>query len=210
MYAIESSRARSSSSAAHFPYSGESEATSHHVPNNDHLSRLDFYSSPGSSREINPSIGRFTNPTPDGRYESTGSTSFDRSLYRAPPPPIHVGTELHYSVTPEEFSSATLPPIRRGEISSENVSHIGNLRTENRSEPNSALSVPSPILSGDSDPWSPAYRNNTVQSPRQRKPRREKPRIALAPDQPPTTQGKPRARVYVACVQWYVLLYYPA
>ncbi|KAG6844662.1 hypothetical protein H0H87_005030 [Tephrocybe sp. NHM501043] len=34
-----------------------------------------------------------------------------------------------------------------------------------------------------------------------RKSRREKPRIDLAPDQPPTTQGKPRARVYVACVQ---------
>lgn len=32
--------------------------------------------------------------------------------------------------------------------------------------------------------------------------RREKPRIALAPDQPLTTQGKPRARVYLACVQW--------
>ncbi|KAH8825215.1 hypothetical protein DL96DRAFT_1612328 [Flagelloscypha sp. PMI_526] len=34
-----------------------------------------------------------------------------------------------------------------------------------------------------------------------RKPRREKPRIELAADQPPTTQGKPRARVYVACAQ---------
>ncbi|KAG5639438.1 hypothetical protein H0H81_002309 [Sphagnurus paluster] len=34
-----------------------------------------------------------------------------------------------------------------------------------------------------------------------RKGRREKPRIELAPDQPPTTQGKPRARVYVACLQ---------
>lgn len=32
--------------------------------------------------------------------------------------------------------------------------------------------------------------------------RREKPRIALSPDQPLTTQGRPRARVYVACVQW--------
>ncbi|KAI6030940.1 hypothetical protein F5J12DRAFT_804084 [Pisolithus orientalis] len=31
--------------------------------------------------------------------------------------------------------------------------------------------------------------------------RRMKPRIGLAPDQPLTTQGKPRARVYVACVQ---------
>ena len=32
--------------------------------------------------------------------------------------------------------------------------------------------------------------------------RREKPRLELAPDQPLTTQGKPRTRVYVACVQW--------
>ncbi|KAG6897754.1 hypothetical protein C0992_011423 [Termitomyces sp. T32_za158] len=39
-------------------------------------------------------------------------------------------------------------------------------------------------------------------APPKRKPRREKPHIELAPDQPPTTQGKPRARVYVACVQW--------
>jgi hypothetical protein len=35
-----------------------------------------------------------------------------------------------------------------------------------------------------------------------RKARREKPRIELAPDQPPTTQGRPRARVFVACLQW--------
>lgn len=32
--------------------------------------------------------------------------------------------------------------------------------------------------------------------------RREKPRLELAADQPLTTQGKPRTRVYVACVQW--------
>lgn len=37
-----------------------------------------------------------------------------------------------------------------------------------------------------------------------RKARRPKPRIDLAPDQPPTTQGKARARVYVACLQWYI------
>ncbi|KAH6912789.1 hypothetical protein BKA70DRAFT_1097562 [Coprinopsis sp. MPI-PUGE-AT-0042] len=37
--------------------------------------------------------------------------------------------------------------------------------------------------------------------PKTKKHRREKPRIELAPDQPPTTQGKPRSRVYVACVQ---------
>ena len=32
--------------------------------------------------------------------------------------------------------------------------------------------------------------------------RRDKPRLELAPDQPLTTQGKQRTRVYVACVQW--------
>lgn len=34
-----------------------------------------------------------------------------------------------------------------------------------------------------------------------RKPRRDKPRIDLAPDQPPTSQGRRRARVFVACLQ---------
>lgn len=33
---------------------------------------------------------------------------------------------------------------------------------------------------------------------------RERVRIELAPDQPPTTQGKQRERVYVACLQWCV------
>lgn len=36
-----------------------------------------------------------------------------------------------------------------------------------------------------------------------RKSRKDKPRIDLAPDQPPTTHGRPRARVFVACFQWY-------
>lgn len=56
--------------------------------------------------------------------------------------------------------------------------------------PSSAVST-SPVNSGNSDPWPPKPKK-----------RREKPRIELAPDQPPTTQGKQRARVYVACVQW--------
>jgi hypothetical protein len=65
---------------------------------------------------------------------------------------------------------------------------------DNRAGPLSA----SVDLSPDSEAWSPAQS-------RPRKSRREKPRIELAPDQPPTTQGKPRARVYVACLQWFVL-----
>ncbi|KAF8842166.1 hypothetical protein BDN67DRAFT_899803 [Paxillus ammoniavirescens] len=46
---------------------------------------------------------------------------------------------------------------------------------------------------------SPGTAEDTASRPK--KPRREKPRIDLAPNQPLTTQGKPRARVYVACLQ---------
>ncbi|KAJ6525304.1 hypothetical protein DFH09DRAFT_936753 [Mycena vulgaris] len=60
---------------------------------------------------------------------------------------------------------------------------------------NQPVSATSLDLSPDSEAWSPS------QQSRPRKSRREKPRIQLAPDQPPTTQGKPRARVYVACIQ---------
>ncbi|KAF9049535.1 hypothetical protein BDZ89DRAFT_1154415 [Hymenopellis radicata] len=56
--------------------------------------------------------------------------------------------------------------------------------------------------SGDSDNWTtPVPEIPTEPSKPARKSRRTKEKIALAPDQPPTTQGKPRARVYVACVQ---------
>ncbi|KAF8172009.1 hypothetical protein K438DRAFT_1729122 [Mycena galopus ATCC 62051] len=60
---------------------------------------------------------------------------------------------------------------------------------------NQPLSASSVDANADSEAWSP------TQSAKPRKSRREKPRIELAPDQPPTTQGKPRARVYVACIQ---------
>ncbi|KAH7928462.1 hypothetical protein BV22DRAFT_1030769 [Leucogyrophana mollusca] len=58
----------------------------------------------------------------------------------------------------------------------------------------------SPTTAESSSSQSPAAGDEDSAS-RSRKSRREKPRIELAPDQPLTTQGKPRARVYVACVQ---------
>jgi hypothetical protein len=56
---------------------------------------------------------------------------------------------------------------------------------------------------------SPEQLDEEDDSAESRRARREKPRIELAPDQPLTTQGKPRARVYVACVQWFVHLLSP-
>jgi hypothetical protein len=41
-----------------------------------------------------------------------------------------------------------------------------------------------------------------VESHQARKLRKDKLRIELSPDQPTTTQGRPRARVFVACLQW--------
>jgi hypothetical protein len=55
-------------------------------------------------------------------------------------------------------------------------------------------------------PEQPDEEDDTADS---RRARREKPRIELSADQPLTTQGKPRARVYVACVQWLVLFNKP-
>lgn len=67
--------------------------------------------------------------------------------------------------------------------------------------PSPTVSAHSPQGGPDSEP-APSKRSSSP--PRYTNKRREKPRIELAPDQPLTTQGKPRTRVYVACVQWYV------
>ncbi|KAI0781970.1 hypothetical protein C8Q75DRAFT_795994 [Abortiporus biennis] len=68
------------------------------------------------------------------------------------------------------------------------ASHATPSPTTSHSPPNISHSLP---VGNDPSPSPPRYVNR----------RREKPRIELAPDQPLTTQGKPRTRVYVACVQ---------
>jgi len=56
-----------------------------------------------------------------------------------------------------------------------------------------------------SDNLEPGVVHSASPQPRARKLHtgKEKPRIGLAPNQPPTTQGRPRARVFLACLQWY-------
>jgi len=68
--------------------------------------------------------------------------------------------------------------------------------------------APSSSLTKSTGCWSEVEKDMSPQSSRPRKQRREKPRIDLAPDQPPTTQGKPRERVYVACLQWQVIFFF--
>ncbi|EIM80476.1 uncharacterized protein STEHIDRAFT_126004 [Stereum hirsutum FP-91666 SS1] len=50
-------------------------------------------------------------------------------------------------------------------------------------------------------PQSSSTSSSAAATGRARRARKEKPYIALAADQPPTTQGKPRTRVFVACLQ---------
>ncbi|KNZ81288.1 Quinic acid utilization activator, partial [Termitomyces sp. J132] len=98
--------------------------------------------------------------------------------------------------------------------SSYNNVHYGDISYAPRRDVDSYDDHP-PLLSAGTnlpqqDPARTGTRSTSEQSqesseaptaPPKKKPRREKPRIELASDQPPTTQGKPRARVYVACIQ---------
>ncbi|KAK0487403.1 hypothetical protein IW261DRAFT_1447708 [Armillaria novae-zelandiae] len=101
-------------------------------------------------------------------------------------------------------ASATVPRSRRVNFSTTvdtSVSDLQRISYGYMPMPESAITDRS---YESSDAWSPQAADAPPPTPEQmkpRKPRREKPRIALAPDQPPTTQGKPRARVYVACIQ---------
>ncbi|KAJ7176007.1 hypothetical protein C8R46DRAFT_1080390 [Mycena filopes] len=125
------------------------------------------------------------------------STQDDLAHYaqrRFPPPspPARYPDHLEYSMPQSvpSMSGSRLAEMSRIDTSASQFSRRDPPPMS--AQPPSATSVD---LSGDSETWSP------VQSARPRKSRREKPRIELAPDQPPTTQGKPRARVYVACIQ---------
>lgn len=94
-----------------------------------------------------------------------------------------------------------------GDMDSDSVQNNYNLAPYSASSTN--LSPPSLIAYLDvpdtstGPPLLPDSPDLVYSSPTQpRKARKEKLRIGLAPDQPPTTQGRPRARVFVACVQW--------
>jgi hypothetical protein len=63
-------------------------------------------------------------------------------------------------------------------------------------------SSPPPFPPSDSPEHGVTIHSVSLQ-PQARTQLKDKSRIDLAPDQPPTTEGRPRARVFVACLQWY-------
>jgi hypothetical protein len=119
-----------------------------------------------------------------------------RGEYASDTHPIHTSRGVH--VTHQDIASPPFTQVRRYATPIETSVLVSSYPPE----PNSATTATSSSHDGDSEAGTLAAKGNAQPPPRQRKNRREKPHIELAPDQPPTTQGKPRCRVYVACAQW--------
>ncbi|KAF8644423.1 hypothetical protein AX16_008483 [Volvariella volvacea WC 439] len=131
------------------------------------------------------------------KYPSYSQSHQEHPL--APQLPRQGMTSHSVSLPPPAFSST--PHFERGNAPTAlNTIAMPSLLPTGSSEHSPV--VASSSTDGDAQP-------HDLQPPpttRAKKPRKPKPRIELAPDQPPTTQGRPRARVYVACIQWQVVI----
>ena len=141
------------------------------------------------------------NATFNQSYDRCGSSS---SESHALP---HIPYHNHQQPNPGRLDLAGSAHLRRIQTSTPNILDNISLAPYHQSFSPEQHSVPIASASdhsGDSEFWPGCAPAPAPENPKPRKPRREKPRIELAPDQPPTTQGRPRARVYVACLQWFV------
>jgi hypothetical protein len=163
------------------------------------VSNTRFYFANSACRDQSQSHN-FSNAYPNAHYLGEGldpsNTVFSQS-YNAG------GMNSSHDIYPKSIDN---PPIvtshsRRGEVPLMiDTYNIGVGLTQSSSSLTSV--APHSDLPKSTGNWSGAEKDISPPPSRSRKPRREKPRIDLAPDQPPTTQGKPRERVYVACLQW--------
>lgn len=165
--------------------------------------RNDLYA--GSSSDLGGTSRRSHAPYDSGENLSAPyHQPYDRC--NSSPTDLRLPSSATYHSQSEEDHRPVLPNLpqhNRGEIITTLHTHgYGSPHSTFLPEPESALTAHSDH-SGDSEFWPNAVQEHAPNPPRPKKARREKPRIELAPDQPPTTQGKPRARVYVACLQWY-------
>ncbi|KAJ4481978.1 hypothetical protein J3R30DRAFT_3455583 [Lentinula aciculospora] len=161
--------------------------------------------SPGASASVH--INHRPNVLTHGYYHSQYRPgSYTKLSY---PDPGQSSSGNYYPVTPVHTVPHTFDPHASNNLA---VSSAENFMSGTQEFPVSSLSHrregssirlttshPSSIASMPRS-WPPVEEIPTADPPK-RHYRREKPKIALAPDQPPTTQGKPRARVYVACIQ---------
>lgn len=180
-------------------------------------SRPDFY--PQTSREhLYSNVRQTSNDGLDYMNVRGSHSPVEASYVQSQHRRSSTSSDVQYSPShsyqghqfPGSMSSSQLPVIgsmRRNDSPTmlENLS-IPAPHTNGTPELSSAITGPPSDHSVESDFWQNLSPEGPQPEPaKQKKSRREKPRIELAPDQPPTTQGKPRARVYVACLQWQVI-----
>ncbi|KAL0069865.1 hypothetical protein AAF712_003135 [Marasmius tenuissimus] len=125
------------------------------------------------------------------------------SSYTDPPPYNRLAAS---DVQPYDIVGANVPSLSRMKraSSSSTLTHIAPPTVLNYQKSHSSQSVSSlPAHAAQASPVSDSF-NASPEPPRRKS--RQKPKIELAPDQPTTTQGKLRKRVYVACLQWYVAI----
>jgi len=163
-------------------------------------------------------------PSPDRSYPDTTPKGHTTLTLTEPHRPSHYGPG--YQITPfadqafrhaqyhPQASSQTfqrsLPLLARGGLSIIVGQDPSLFDVTHPPEPASATTTTSSAFSPSTGPehWPIVTSLEPLTEPRLRpdkiKTRRHKLHIDLAPGQPLTTQGTPRTRVYVACLQWWV------
>lgn len=174
------------------PFAGEHIHADLHPPS-EHSSHL-YHNNEGGLYDNKESLS--PNVTLNHSYNRCASSSSDSHV--SP----HIPYLNHQQLDPGRFDLAG-PHLKTPNVL-DNISlapYHQSFSPEQHSAPIGSVSE----HSGDSELWSVGAQASSPEHSKPRKTRCKKPRIELAPDQPPTTQGKPRARVYVACLQWFVL-----
>ncbi|KAJ8520701.1 hypothetical protein ONZ45_g2523 [Pleurotus djamor] len=87
------------------------------------------------------------------------------------------------------------PPVLPSDYRTSNLSTLADLTSELG---HAAVPTSGSVVSPTTIPTTATTSTTTAHATSKSKKRRPKPKIDLAPDQPPTTQGKPRERVFVA------------
>lgn len=149
---------------------------------NDHLVRRDYHSDGSASNVASSSSPSPTYPHPRQHHPLTQML------------PSMLYTTSHPDDTPSgpAFSRSFATSAAYGYAHSHSSSSLSPQSVTTHKLPST------PATSNDDRPI-PAPSQQLARPPAKR---REKPKIELSADQPLTTQGKPRARVYVACLQW--------
>ncbi|KAJ3928382.1 MAG: hypothetical protein NXY57DRAFT_1021362 [Lentinula lateritia] len=177
--------------------SSDLHSTSSAAPSRSPSMQIDYRPSIQAHRDYPSRYQSDTYPKPPFPYSGQYPISTDGFSPIAP-----VYTEPHFQNVLDSHINNSLPAFAPARIDTRAQFPLSPRRDSH------SLGVSIPYMlnhtqstASTSHSWPSTEGGTTDADLPKKKPRREKPKIALAPDQPPTTQGRPRARVYVACIQ---------